>query len=132
LLGNRSVDSQRVTQILIGHLTDAAPEARHWAVEGLAVVGSDDAIGPLLKTFHDDPSPMVRERAACSLAQSGMFNEQQRRSTVPTLLDFADDPSLDEATHMWVFHALRDITGQTLPNDATAWRNWYTSHPTGS
>jgi hypothetical protein len=24
-----------------------------------------------------------------------------------------------------VFQALRDITGQTLPHDASAWRTWY-------
>jgi hypothetical protein len=26
-----------------------------------------------------------------------------------------------------VFHALRDITGQNLPDEAAAWRNWYSS-----
>ena len=41
---------------------------------------------------------------------------------VPRLLDFAGDPSLD-ARHGWVFQALRDITGQTLPRDAAAWRS---------
>jgi len=127
LLGNRGVDSERVTQILIAHLRDSNPESRHWAVEALALVGTDDTIAPLLQVFHDDPSPMVRERAACSLAQSGMLNEQQRRSAIPQLLNFADDSSLDAQTHEWVFHALRDITGQNLPNDSAAWRNWQSS-----
>ena len=32
-------------------------DSRHWAVEGLALVGSaDQTIEPLLKTMHDDPS----------------------------------------------------------------------------
>jgi hypothetical protein len=70
---------------------------------------------------------MVRERAACSLAQSGMLNEQQRRSVVPKLLDYAEDTSLDAQTHAWVYHALRDITGQNLPPDPAAWRNWYST-----
>jgi HEAT repeats len=127
LLGNRGVDTERVTQILVAHLHDPNPESRHWAVEGLALVGTDETIAPLLQVFHEDASPMVRERAACSLAQSGMLNEQQRRSAIPQLLNFADDTALDAQTHQWVFHALRDITGQTLPNEAAAWRNWYSA-----
>jgi hypothetical protein len=127
LLGNRGVEPQRVSEILISQLHDSNPEIRHWAVEGLAYLGTDDTIAPLLETFHDDPSPMVRERAACSLAQSGMLNEQQRRSVVPKLLDYAEDASLDAQTHTWVYQALRDITGQNLPNDPAAWRNWHST-----
>jgi HEAT repeat protein len=127
LLGNRGVDTERVTQVLVSHLHDADPESRHWAVEALALVGTDETIAPLLRVFHDDASAMVRERAACSLAQSGMLNEQQRRSAIPELLNFADDPALDAQTHSWVFHALRDISGQNLPDEASAWRNWYST-----
>ena len=128
LLGNRGVDSERVTQILIAHLHDANEESRHWAVESLALVGTDATIPPLLQTLHDDPSAMVRERAACSLAQSGMLSLQQRRSAIPQLLNFADDSSLDAPTHAWVFHALRDITGQALPDETAAWHNWYSTN----
>jgi len=78
--------------------------------------------------FHDDPSPMIRERAACGLAQSGMLSEQQRRRAVPLLLDFLDDHSLDPETTKWVYQALRDITGQSLPHDPAAWRNWYSTN----
>ena len=98
---------------------------RYWAVEGLAYLGTDETIEPLLRVFHDDPSPMIRERAACSLAQSGMLNKKQRMTAVPTLLDYAGDMSLDEETRGWVFQALRDITGQALPRDVAAWRQWY-------
>ena len=93
----------------------------------MAYLGTDDAIDPLLAVFHDDPSPMIRERAACSLAQSGMLSAMQRMTVVPRLLDFANDASLDDQTHSWVFQALRDITGQTMPPDAGAWRRWYAS-----
>jgi len=127
LLGNRGIEQDRVTQVLIGHIHDPNQEVRHWAVEGLAYLGTNEAIEPLLQALHDDPSPMVRERAACSLAQSGMLTEEQRRSVVPRLLDYAEDPALDATTHTWVFHALRDITAQNLPNDAAAWRNWYSA-----
>lgn len=125
LLGNRGVEPQRVNEILVGQLQDSDPEVRHWAVEGLAYLGTNDTIAPLLKTFHDDASPMVRERAGCSLAQSGMLTQEQRRSVIPQLLDYADDSSLDAQTHGWVYQALRDITGQTLPAESSAWRAWY-------
>jgi hypothetical protein len=125
LLGNRGVEPQRVNEILVGQLQDSDPEVRHWAVEGLAYLGTNETIAPLLKTFHDDASPMVRERAACSLAQSGMLTQEQRRSVIPQLLDYADDASLDEQTHGWVYQALRDITGQNLPNDSSSWRSWF-------
>lgn len=127
LLGNRRVEPDHITQVLVGHLRDSDQQVRRWAVEGLAYLGTNDTIEPLLQVLHDDPSPMVRERAACSLAQSGMLSQEQRRSAVPRLLDLADDPTLDPNTHTWVFHALRDITGQSLPNDAAAWRNWYST-----
>ncbi len=128
LLGNRGVDPQRAGEVLISKLQDPDPDMRHWAVEGLAYLGTDETIAPLLKMFHDDPSPLVRERAACSLAQSGMLSQEQRRTVIPTLLEFADDASLGADTHSWVFQALRDISGQSLPSDAGAWRNWYTTH----
>jgi hypothetical protein len=127
LLGNRGVEPGRVNELLSSALRDSDPEIRHWAVEGMSYLGTDETLDPLLRAFHDDPSPMVRERAACSLAQSGMLGEQQRRSIVPRLLDFAEDTSLDAQTHSWVFHALRDITAQNLPADAAAWRSWYNS-----
>lgn len=125
LVGNRSQQRERITDLLITHLADSDVDSRHWAVEALAYVGTDDTIPPLLKTMHDDPAPAVRERAACALAESGMFTNQQRRTAVPTLLSYAEDPSLDVATHAWTYHALRDITAQRLPDDAGAWRKWY-------
>ncbi len=116
-----------MTEVLIAHLKDTDEASRHWAVESLGLVGTDQTITPLLQTFHDDPSAFVRERAACNLAQSGMLSQQQRRTAIPQLLNYADDPALDSQTHGWVFQALRDITGQNLPNEAAAWRNWYST-----
>ena len=127
LLGNRGVTPQRANQALVDQLQDSNPEIRHWAVEGLAYLGTNETIAPLLQIFHDDPSSMVRERAACSLAQSGMLTQEQRRSVIPQLLNYADDASLDAQTHTWVYQALRDITGQNFPNESAAWRSWYSS-----
>ncbi len=127
LLGNRGVVPERANEILVSQLHDPDPEVRHWAVEGLAYLGTNESIAPLLQEFHDDPSPMVRERAGCSLAQSGMLTQEQRHSVIPHLLDYADDSSLDAQTHGWVYQALRDITGKNLPNDSSTWRTWYSS-----
>jgi hypothetical protein len=127
LLGSRGIEPARAADILLGSVQDDNVNIRYWAVEGLAYLGTDQVIAPLLDTFRNDPSPMIRERAACGLAQSGMLSERQRRTAVPRLLDFADDATLDTETRKWVFQALRDITGQTLPHDAAAWRSWYSA-----
>jgi HEAT repeat protein len=140
-LGNRGVEPQTVLANLLVYVRDPKEKTRYWAVEGLAMLGADDAIDPLLDRFAHDPSPRVRERAACSLAKSGMLTKDQRLAAVPDLLNFLDDDSLDSATRGWVYAALRVITGAPLGNDANAWRNWWThydsaqrhpSHPTGT
>ncbi len=125
LMGNRGIDPGRAFEILMSSVHDENVNVRYWAVEGLAYLGTENTIAPLLNIFHDDPSPMIRERAACSLAQSGMLSAKLRLTAVPQLLDFAEDPTLDDETRSWVFQALRDITGQTLPRDAARWRDWY-------
>ena len=127
LLGSRGVQPKRVAEILLSSVHDSNVNIRYWAVEGLAYLGTDDAIEPLLLILRDDPSPMIRERAACGLAQSGMLSADQRTTAVPRLLDYAEDMSLDEETRKWIFQALRDITGQSLPHDPSAWRAWYNS-----
>ncbi|MGA8437111.1 MAG: hypothetical protein WB762_22210 [Candidatus Sulfotelmatobacter sp.] len=142
LLANRGIETDRIVQILSAHLKDSGREsgkssvgktpsssssedARGWAVEALAVAGTTPTIAPLLEAMHDDPSPRVRERAACSLAESGMLSHDQRLIAVPQLIQYSEDPALDAQTHVWAFQALGDITRQRLPNDAAAWRNWY-------
>lgn len=125
LMGNRGVETDQVLQVLNAHLKDSDEDSRRWAVEGLALVGTDQTIDPLLKMMHDDPAPLVRERAACALAESGIFTPQQRMTAVPQLLNYTDDASLDAQTKGWAFQALNDITHQHLPNDSAAWRSWY-------
>ena len=127
LVGNRGIERERVERLLLDASHDPNVNIRYWAVEGLSYLATDGAIEPLLTIFHDDPSPMIRERAACGLAQSGMLSAAQRRTAIPRLLDYADDGGLDSETHKWVFQALRDITGQSLPHDGAAWRQWYHS-----
>jgi hypothetical protein len=125
LLGNRGLESERVFDILMASVHDENVNVRYWAVEGLAFLGADASIEPLLDVFRDDREASIRERAACGLAQSGMFSAAQRRRAIPRLLEYADDPSFDDQTRGWVFQALRDITGQSLARDAVAWRDWF-------
>jgi HEAT repeat protein len=125
LMGNRGVETGRVVEVLSFHLKDSDLDSRRWAVEGLALVGTSETIPLLLEVMHDDAAPSVRERAACSLAESGMFTPEQRLSAVPQLLNYTDDPSLDAQTHALAFQALADITHQRLPHDSAAWRSWY-------
>jgi hypothetical protein len=127
LIANRGVETDRVVQVLTTHLNDSDVDSRRWAVEGLALAGSNQAIDLLLKAMHDDPSPSVRERAACGLAESGLFTPEQRYTAIPQLLTYTDDPTLDAQTHAWAFQALSDITRQRLGNDSAAWRSWYES-----
>jgi len=127
LMANREVETERIVDVLTNHLKDVDVDSRRWAVEGLALTGADEALQPLLATMHDDPSPLVRERAACGLAESGMFTAEQRVTAVPHLLDYAADPSLDVQTQKWAYQALGEITHQRLPNDPAAWRRWYES-----
>jgi HEAT repeat protein len=137
LLGNRGVATDRVVQVLTAQLKDPGKDsatgankdrdedARRWAVQGLALVGTTPTIMPLLDAMHNDPSATVRERAASSLAESAMLSQDQRLIAVPQLIDYSSDPALDAATHALAFQALTVITKQHLPNDSASWRNWY-------
>jgi hypothetical protein len=91
LLGNRGIDPERAVQILLGSIHDDNVNVRYWAVEGLAYLGADQTIEPLLQIFHDDPSPMIRERAACGLpnpacsVESNASRRCRRCSTTPRM-----------------------------------------------
>jgi HEAT repeat protein len=127
-LGNRGVEPERAFHTLMDYVNDRDEATRMWAVEGLAHLGTDETIRPLLDSFHNDLSLKVRERAACSLAQSGMLTKNQRMTAVPELLNYMDDTSLDPNTQRWVFQALEDITGAGIGPDPAAWRNWWANH----
>jgi len=127
-LGNRGAEPQTVLATLLGYVRDRNENTRYWAVEGLSMLGTDETLAPLLDRFAHDASARVRERAVCSLAKSGMFTNEQRFTTIPELLNFLDDDSLDSTTRGWVYAALRVITGAALGNDANAWRNWWMHH----
>ena len=127
LLANRGVETERVFRTLEGYLTDPQEETRKWAVNSIAMLGNDETIPLLLDVFRFDTSLVVKERAACSLAESGMLTREQRQQAVPEFLRFMDDPALEPEARRWSFQALRDITRQPIGNDASGWRNWAAS-----
>lgn len=131
VLGNRGVQREKALTVLMDHRHDPEEQTRYWAVEGLSMLGTDETIAPLLEAFKSDPSPLVRERGGCALAQSGMLTHEQRLRAVPGLLRMTDDQTLDAATRGWVFQALRDITGAAVGADAAAWRTWWDQHHRG-
>ncbi len=127
-LGNRGVEPDKVLRTLLRYAHDPSEHTRYWAVEGLAMLGNDATIGPLLELLAHDPAPRVRERAASSLGQSGLLTREERLAAVPHLLNFADDDSLNTTTRELVYGTLRVITGAPLGNDANAWRAWWAHH----
>jgi HEAT repeats len=127
-LGNRGVEPEKVLHSLLNYAHDRNEHTRYWAVEGLAMLGNDAAVAPLLERLTHDPSARVRERAASSLGQSGMLTREERLAAVPHLLNFADDDSLNTTTRELVYGTLRVITGAPLGNDANAWREWWAHH----
>lgn len=127
-LGNRGVEPEKVLSSLLKYAQDPSEHTRYWAVEGLAMLGNDATIGPLLESLVHDPSARVRERAASSLGQSGMLTREERLAAVPHLLNFVDDDSLNTKTRELVYGTLRVITGAEIGNDANAWRAWWAHH----
>ena len=129
VLGNRGVETSRLELTFLDRIHDPDQQTRNYAAIGLGLLATDNALPALIRVFREDPSPQVRETAACSIAQSGMFSEAQRMRAVPDLLKMMDDATLDAATRSWVFQALRDITGASIASDPAAWRAWWSQHP---
>jgi hypothetical protein len=121
ILGNRGIQRQKVFDTLELWVRDPDSNVRAAAINGLALLGTENTIPLFLTVFHDDPSHDLRERAACNLADSGLLSREQRKLAVPELIRFSQDPNLDGTTKKWVYQALREITGKNLADDASAW-----------
>lgn len=124
-LANRGVDPVHIAKIIGSYLDDPDPNVRAAAVNGLSLVGTDETVPMLLDRFRNDPSPIVEERAACGLAESGMFTHEQRMVAAASLVGWLDDSLLRPQQRTWAVQALHDISGQSLGSDSAAWQNWY-------
>src|SRR5882762_7813015 len=127
-LGNRGVEPATVLATLLRYSHDSNQQTRFWAVEGLAMLGTAESIGPLLSILVHDSSRKIRERAACYLARSGLPTGEQRLTAVPQLLNLLDDDSLEPATQDLGCASLQAITGASFCKDPDAWREWWAHH----
>lgn len=126
-IGNRGVNPEQASRILASYLADPDANTRSWAVNGLALLGTDESITMLLDRFRNDASPVVQERAACGLAESGIYTKEQRMSAVQALISWLDDPQLTAQQRAWDVQALGDITGQHFGANSAQWRDWYSN-----
>jgi len=124
-IGNRGVDPAHTAKVIETYLADPDVNVRAAAVNGLAIIGTDETIPMMLDRFRNDPSPVVQERAACSLAESGMYTHEQRMVAAGTLVNWLDDSLINAQQRGWTLQALHDISGQSLGTDSAAWRDWY-------
>lgn len=129
MLAGRGVAYDRIYPLLADYArNDTNPQVRQWAVEGLRYLGTDEALAQLFDSFTHDPSTAVRERAGCNVSDCGIFRRSQRMRMAPRLIQLAADPQTSPQMRNWTFLALHEITGQTLPADASAWQDWYAQH----
>jgi len=124
-IGNRGVDPAHAAKVIGTYLADPNVNVRAAAVNGLGIIATDETIPMLLDRFRNDPSPVVQERAACSLAEAGMYTHEQRMVAAGTLVNWLDDSLITGQQRGWTLQALHDISGQNLGMDSAAWREWY-------
>jgi hypothetical protein len=124
-LGNRGVDPIHTAKIIGSYLNDPSASVRASSVDALSLVGTDETIPMLLDRFRNDPSPVVQERAACAIAESGMYTHEQRMTAASSLVGWLDDSLLTAQQRRWTVQALGDISGKNLGTDSAAWRSWY-------
>lgn len=123
-LANRGMDPVHTAKVIESYLNEPDAQTRAVAVDGLSLVATDETVPMLLDRFRNDPSPIVQERAACDIAQAGMYSHAQRVAAAKSLVGWVKDPLLSAQQRGWVVEALTDISGKNLGPDPTAWRFW--------
>ena len=124
-LGSRGVSPEHAAKVIGAYLDDPVAANRAAGVNGLALLATDETIPMLLDRFRNDPSPVVQERAACGLAEAGMYTHEQRMVAAASMVAWLDDSLLTAQQRTWMIQALRDISGQNFGTDAAAWRRWH-------
>jgi hypothetical protein len=57
-----------------------------------------------------------------------MLTRAQRMLAVPGLIEMAEDKALSASDLSYAYRALREITDETLPDNAPRWRQWFAAH----
>ena len=129
VLANRGVEAEIIHGELRVWADDEGVQTRVNAVSAIAMIGTDDTVPDLLEAFHHDHSSLVRiQGGGCGLAHCGMLTRAQRMQAVPGLIQMVEDPKLDESTVKYGYRALREITDQTMGDNAGQWQEWYDAH----
>jgi len=129
MLAGRGVDYDRIHKALVDYArNDKDASVRQWAVEGLRFLGKDEVLDDLFASFTQDPAMNVRNRAGCNISDCGIFTRYQRVRMVPKFIALAAEPSTSAQMRSWCFLALREITDENVPADATAWNQWSSDH----
>jgi hypothetical protein len=129
MMAGRGVGYDRIYPVLVEYArNDPNANVRQWAVEGIRYLGTDEALDVLFESFTHDPSNAVRDRAGCNISDCGNFMRKQRMRMAPKFIELVEDPQTTPLMRNWSFMALREITNESRPADAAAWRDWYTQH----
>jgi hypothetical protein len=129
LLANRGVETERIHNELRALMHRGDDLVRYQAVHAISYIGTDESVQDLVDAFHHDPSSAVQiNGGGCGLAHCGMLTRAQRMQSIPGLLDMVEDSQLDRMMVAYGYRALREITDETLPDDARQWRSWYAAH----
>ena len=129
VLANRGVEPDTIHAELRIWADSEDDETRANAVSAIAMIGTDDSVPELLEAFHHDRSFSVRiQGGGCGLAHCGMLTRAQRMQSVPGLIQMVQDEKLDASTVKYGYRALREITDQTIGDDAKLWQVWYDAH----
>ena len=129
MMAGRGIAYDRIYPVLLDYAKhDPDATVRVWAVEGMRYLGTDEALDQLFDSFVNDSSNQVRDRAGCNVSDCGNFKRAQRMRMVPRFISLVADPGTAPQMRNWSFLALHEITDENLPNDASAWQNWYDEH----
>ena len=124
----RSVNPEHSAKTIGAYLNDTDVNVRANAVNGLALIATNETVPMLLDRFRNDPSPIVQERAACGLAEAGLYSHEQRMVAGASFVGWLDDSLLSAQQKLWIAQALREITGAPIGPDPAAWRAWWSAH----
>ncbi len=65
MLANRGVEPEKIHEFLRGYLHDPNEKTRHWTVEGMAHLGTDETIKDFLDDFSE--RSFARSARACRM-----------------------------------------------------------------
>jgi HEAT repeats len=131
-LANRGVDPVHTEKVIESYLVDPSVQTRAVAVDSLALVATDETVPMLLDRLRNDPSPVVQDRAACDIAEAGMYTHAQRMLAAQTLVGWVDDSLLSAQQRGWAVQALADISGKNFGPDSAAWKSWLAQQPSSN